>query len=64
MCFTTTSVYGTVAVFERLEAEVQGERGTLQEPGIAGRNAHQASRVAEADGLGLGEIIFSFFLST
>lgn len=50
-----------VTELERLEAEVLGERGPLQEPGITWRNAHQARGVTEADGLGFGEILFSYF---
>ncbi len=48
----------TVTVPERLEAEVPGERGPLQEPGISRWNAHQTGGVAETNGLGFGEIIF------
>lgn len=45
-------------VLERPKTEVPGEGGPLQEPGFTWWNAHQTGGVAEADGLGFGEIIF------
>lgn len=45
------------SVLERPEAEVCRERGPLQEPRLAGGDAHQGGGAAEADGMGFGRIL-------
>lgn len=59
-CYHCINMINTV--FKRLETEVPGERGLLQEPGINWWNAHQTGGVAEANGLGFGEPFWGFFV--